>query len=70
MMRFSRAGDGTLQIGARVGRGAWVCGAAHEVGLRDAIRRSLRGSVSNEEIDAVEQALRAWTETMRERSGA
>ncbi len=70
LLRVSRQGDGALRIGERGGRGVWLCGGSHEAGLHAAIRQGLRGPASDEEVDVIDQARRAWIESWSERRGA
>jgi len=70
LLRVSRQGDGAIRIGERGGRGVWICSGAHEAGLHAGIRQGLRGPVSDEEADVLDQARRAWIETTSERRGA
>ena len=70
LLRISRDGDSVLRTAERGGRGVWICSGSHEAGLHAGIRRGLRGAVSDEEVDAIDQARRAWIETTSERRGA
>jgi predicted RNA-binding protein YlxR (DUF448 family) len=70
MLRISRDGNGALHTGERGGRGVWICSGSHEAGLHAGIRQGLRGPVSDEEADVIDQARRAWIETMSGRRGA
>lgn len=70
LLRISRDADGALRTGERGGRGLWVCSGLHEAGLHAAIRQGLRGPVSDEEADVIDQARRAWKKTTSERRGA
>jgi predicted RNA-binding protein YlxR (DUF448 family) len=70
LLRISRDADGALRIRERGGRGVWVCSGSHEAGLRAGIRQGLRGPVSDEEIDVIDQARRAWIKSTSERRGA
>lgn len=70
LLRISRDANGALRISERGGRGVWVCSGSHEAGLHAGIRQGLRGPVSDEEIDVINQARRAWIETTSERRGA
>ena len=70
LLRVSRDVDGAIRIGERGGRGVWICGGSHEAGLHAAIRQGLRGPVSDEEVDVIDQARRAWIERSNERRGA
>jgi predicted RNA-binding protein YlxR (DUF448 family) len=70
LLRVSRGVDGAIRIGERGGRGVWICSGSHEAGLHAAIRQGLRGPVSDEEVDVIDQARRAWIERSNERRGA
>jgi predicted RNA-binding protein YlxR (DUF448 family) len=70
LLRVSRDVDGAIRIGERGGRGVWICSGSHEAGLHAAIRQGLRGQVSDEEVDVIDQARRAWIERSNERRGA
>ena len=70
LLRISRDGNGALRTGEGGGRGVWICSGSHEAGLYAGIRQGLRGQVSDEEIDVIDQARRAWIETTSERRGA
>jgi hypothetical protein len=48
----------------------WICSGSHEAGLHAGIRQGLRGPVSDEEADVIDQARRAWIKTTSERRGA
>ena len=67
---MSRGVDGAIRIGERGGRGVWICSGPHEARLHAAIRQGLRGPVSDEEVDVIDQARRAWIERSNERRGA
>ena len=70
LLRVSRSADGAIRIGERGGRGVWICSGSHGAGLHAAIRQGLRGPVSDEEVDVIDQARRAWIERSNERRGA
>ena len=70
LLRISRDAHGALRTGERGGRGVWICSGSHEAGLHAGIRQGLRGAVSDEEADVIDQARRAWIEATSERRGA
>lgn len=70
LLRISRDALGALRTGGCGGRGVWICSGSHDAGLHSGIRQGLRGPVSDEEADVIDQARQAWIEKTSERRGA